>query len=208
MGVCYNPQGIGDVLCVMTHASTPDQDIAVEKKDNIVRIYDSKQKITLGWNFFNIQEILPELTGSGPILLTQAQYHTLQNIVSDHHMSEDFVYDIQPKIISGRVITCEPHPDSDHLSVTQVQVSTKEHPLLQIVCGASNVRAGLVTVVATEGALMPNGMMIWPGKLRGVVSEGMLCSAKELGLFGEYPPGIMELAEDTPIGVSLSELFS
>ena len=103
-------------------------------------------------------------------------------------------YEIPKKIIFGKVIECEKHPDADKLNVCQVDIGTSTR---QIVCGASNVRAGLYVVVATIGAVMPDGMVIKPVKLRGVESEGMICSAKEIGL-EDCQNGIMEL--DSSIG--------
>ena len=98
-------------------------------------------------------------------------------------------YRVPKKVVFGRVIECEKHPDADKLSVCKVDIGTS---VRQIVCGAKNVRAGLDVVVATIGAELPNGMKIKHAVLRGVDSEGMICSAGEIGLvdFGE---GIIEV---------------
>ena len=101
---------------------------------------------------------------------------------------------------AARVETCEPHPDSDHLHVCKV-FDGKE--TLQVVCGAPNCRAGLVTAFGHIGAKVPeNGMVLKKGKLRGVESFGMLCSGRELGLSSDHS-GIMELdasvAPGTPV---------
>jgi phenylalanyl-tRNA synthetase beta chain len=98
-------------------------------------------------------------------------------------------YEIPPKIIFGRVLDCEKHPDADKLNVCKVDIGTS---VRQIVCGASNVRTGLDVVVATIGAVMPSGLVIKPVKLRGVESEGMICSASEIGL-EDCQSGILEL---------------
>lgn len=103
-------------------------------------------------------------------------------------------YEIPHKIIFGRVLECEKHPDADKLNVCQVDIGTS---IRQIVCGASNVKAGLDVVVATIGAVMPSGMEIKPVKLRGVESEGMICSASEIGL-EDCQDGIIEL--DSSVG--------
>jgi len=100
-------------------------------------------------------------------------------------------YDIPNKIIFGRVLECEKHPDADKLSVCKVDIGTS---IRQIVCGAANVKAGIDVVVATVGCTMPGGMVIKPVKLRGVESEGMICSASEIGL-PNVNSGIMELDE-------------
>lgn len=103
-------------------------------------------------------------------------------------------YKVPHKIIFGRVVECEKHPDADKLSVCKVDIGTS---IRQIVCGASNVRAGLDVVVATIGCNMPDGMVIKPVKLRGVESEGMICSATEIGL-PHIKDGIIEI--DDSIG--------
>jgi len=100
-------------------------------------------------------------------------------------------YRVPSKIVFGKVLECEKHPDADKLNICQVDIGTTTR---QIVCGASNVRAGLTVAVATIGAVMPNGMVIKPVKLRGVDSEGMICSSSELGL-PDTGKGIMELDE-------------
>lgn len=100
-------------------------------------------------------------------------------------------YDVPKKIVFGRVVECKKHPEADKLSVCIVDIGTSTR---QIVCGASNVRTGLDVVVATVGAVMPDGLIIKPVKLRGIESEGMICSAKEIGL-PEIGEGIMELDE-------------
>ena len=103
-------------------------------------------------------------------------------------------YEIPKKIIFAHVIECEKHPDADKLNICKVDIGTS---IRQIVCGASNVRAGLDVIVATIDAVMPNGMVIKPVKLRGVESEGMICSASEIGL-EDFQDGIVEL--DSSIG--------
>ncbi|MDD5716696.1 MAG: phenylalanine--tRNA ligase subunit beta [Sulfuricurvum sp.] len=97
-------------------------------------------------------------------------------------------------VVVGYVEKCEKHPDADKLNVCQVNVGNE---IRQIVCGASNVRAGIHIALATVGAELPGGLKIKEAKLRGVESHGMICSAKEIGL----PPmgeGIMIL--DDSIG--------
>ncbi|MEA2099292.1 MAG: phenylalanine--tRNA ligase subunit beta [Campylobacterota bacterium] len=98
-------------------------------------------------------------------------------------------YSIPKKILFGKVIECEKHPDADKLNVCKVDIGSS---VRQIVCGASNVRLGLDVVVATIGATMPSGLVIKPVKLRGVDSEGMICSASEIGL-EDCQDGILEL---------------
>jgi phenylalanyl-tRNA synthetase beta chain len=104
--------------------------------------------------------------------------------------------DLSP-IVIGHVVECARHPESAHLSVTKVDAGTGE--LIDVVCGAPNVRAGKNYPFAPVGTTMPNGMKIERRKIRGAVSAGMLCSARELGL-GDEHEGIMELDVDAPPG--------
>ena len=88
-------------------------------------------------------------------------------------------------ITIGYVLECEPHPNSDHLSLCQVDVKTE---VLQIVCGAPNVRKGQYVIVALVGAELLDGFKIKKAKIRGIESCGMICSLDELGLEHKYVP--------------------
>lgn len=104
-------------------------------------------------------------------------------------------------VLVGEVKECWDHPDSDHLHVTKVDVGGPE--LLQIVCGAPNCRQGLKVACSVVGAHLP-GITIKAAKLRGVESQGMLCSYKELGM-SEESDGIIELPADAPVGADLHD---
>src|SRR3984893_211564 len=99
-------------------------------------------------------------------------------------------------VVVGEVLECGRHPDAEKLSLCQV--TTDGENRLEIVCGAKNVRAGLKVAVAMVGAQLPNGVHIKRAKLRGRESNGMLCSARELGL-GDEHDGIMELEASLPL---------
>ncbi len=104
-------------------------------------------------------------------------------------------------LVIGEVISCIPHPDSDHLHICKVNIG---QDILNIVCGAPNVREGLKVIVALDGAKLPGGV-IKKGMIRGQESNGMLCSMAELGLEHKYLTeqdinGIHELPNDAPIG--------
>lgn len=99
--------------------------------------------------------------------------------------------EIPEKIVFGRVMECEKHPDADKLNVCKVDIGGS---VRQIVCGAANVREGITVAVATLGAEMPGGLKIKPVQLRGVDSEGMICSSTELGL-PKLEDGIMVIDE-------------
>lgn len=112
-------------------------------------------------------------------------------------------------VVIGKVLTCEPHPNSDHLHLTTVDVGAGEP--LHIVCGASNVAAGQKVVCAQIGTKIWTSETefyeIKKGKLRGEVSEGMLCAEDELQL-GTSHDGIMVLPEDAPVGMPAKEYFN
>ena len=105
-------------------------------------------------------------------------------------------------VVVGSVGSIKPHPNADKLVLCQVDIGEMEG--LQIVCGAPNVREGMLAPVATIGATLPIGLTIKRAKLRGETSQGMLCSEKELGL-SEDAAGLMELPTETPLGTSISE---
>lgn len=112
-------------------------------------------------------------------------------------------------VVIGKVMTCEDHPDSDHLHVTTVDVGADR--LLDIVCGAVNVAAGQKVVVATIGTKIWTSeteyFEIKKSKIRGKVSEGMICAEDELGL-GNSHDGIMVLPDDAPVGMPAKEYFN
>ena len=113
-------------------------------------------------------------------------------------------------VVVGEVLTCEDHPDSDHLHITTVDVGG-EAPL-QIVCGAANCRKGLKVMCATVGAVLyPDGgeeeFKIKRSKIRGVESLGMLCAEDELGI-GSSHAGIIELPSDAVVGTSAKEYYN
>lgn len=111
-------------------------------------------------------------------------------------------------LVVGEVLTCEPHPDSDHMHVTMTRVAPDEDPI-QIVCGAANVAAGQKVIVATIGTKLYDGdecFTIKKGKLRGVESFGMICAEDEIGV-GTSHEGIMVLPADTPVGMPAKEYF-
>lgn len=114
------------------------------------------------------------------------------------------------KVITGRIEQIVPHPDSDHMVITTMNVGQEEP--IQIVTGARNVQEGQIVPVAMIGAKLPNGQKISKGKLRGVFSHGMLCSADELkldtlGMPPEQLDGIYILPEDTPVGIPVKEVL-
>lgn len=113
---------------------------------------------------------------------------------------EDLISPIAP--IAARIVECEPMTGSDHLHILKVDDGTDT--LRQVVCGAPNARVGLVSALALPGCVI-EGHEIKAGKLRGVMSNGMMCSARELGI-GDDHSGIIELPDDTKIGAPVVQM--
>lgn len=106
-------------------------------------------------------------------------------------------------VLTARVVSAEAIPDTDHLQVCQVEYGAGK--VTQVVCGAPNCRAGMISILALPGTQLPE-LTIGSVKLKGVQSQGMLCSEKELGVSDNHS-GIIELAPDTALGCSTSEIF-
>ena len=110
-------------------------------------------------------------------------------------------------LVVGEVLTCEPHPNSDHLHITKVNIGEAEP--LPIVCGAPNVAAGQKVIVATIGTVLYDGdesFTIKKGKLRGEDSFGMICAEDEIGV-GTDHAGIIVLPQDTPVGMEAADYY-
>ncbi|PIO81727.1 tRNA-binding protein [Pediococcus damnosus] len=174
----YNPNELGDTLiCILN----PDADTqAVGTKKDVTRIYDAETNVTLGLNFAHVSSKLGKVPVIGQVFLSQEQINKLNTYLQSVGFEAELKPDLESKFIVGYVKTAEPHPDSDHLLVTQTIVDHDQE--VQLVSGSPNMKAKIKVVVAKVGAMMPNGLIIWPGSLRGVKSDGMICSGRELGL--------------------------
>jgi len=124
----------------------------------------------------------------------------MTNVGNEYDSAEKLIN--ATKLVVGEVLECEMHPDSDHLHVCKVDIGTE---ILNIVCGAPNVRKGLKVIVAQVGAELPGNFKIKKGMIRGQESNGMLCSMQELGLESKFlteedKNGIHELPDNAKIG--------
>lgn len=106
-------------------------------------------------------------------------------------------------VITAKVLEKQKHPNADKLSLCKVNDGTKDY---EIVCGASNVDAGQIIPLAVIGAVLPGNFEIKPTKIRGISSEGMICSEQELGL-KDSSDGIMVLKSDTVLGKNLEDVI-
>ncbi len=107
-------------------------------------------------------------------------------------------------VVVGQILEINPHPDADRVRVTKTEVGDGQPR--QIICGATNIEVGQKIPVALPGAVLPGNFVIEKRKMRGVESEGMLCSGKELGIT-EDAEGIMILAPETPLGVPFAKVL-
>ncbi len=110
------------------------------------------------------------------------------------------------KVVVAQILSSEPHPNADRLNVCRVDDGSGASPPRQIVCGAKNYQVGDKVPLALPGAVLPGDFRIKVGKLRGVESEGMLCSAKELGV-AEDQAGLLILPAEARVGAPIGELF-
>lgn len=188
----YNQAGMGDVLVVLT-APKAGKTI-VEQNGDIVRLMNENNE-TIGFNILNASQHLDLADAKGQVMLTADQVATLNALLAEANFDPELVVDETPKFVVGYVQKAEPHPDSDHLQVTTTLIDNGQ--TLQIVSGSPNMQAGIKVVVAKVGAMMPSGLIIWPGALRGVASNGMIVSGRELGLpNAPQKPGALILPDD------------
>ena len=173
-----------------------------EDKKNITLIRDDNG-VLVGLNIFNVENL--KLEGEGAVELNDKQKELLTARLEKNGIKIDLEGNNDDYFVVGEVLEKEKHPDADKLSVTKVKVAEDE--ILQIVCGASNVAAGQKVVVAQIGAMMPSGLLIRKSKLRGVESNGMLCSKRELGLeYDEQVKGILVLDSNVEVGTKFKDL--
>lgn len=190
-----NQAAFPNILVVMTQPDVEKQ--VTTEKQSIVRISDQADQ-TIGYNFLAVNELLPDLQFNGVQTLTEQQVAVLNEALVAAGFTGDLVADETPHIVVGYVQECDVHPDSDYMHVTQTQIAPDQ--TVQIVCGAANIAQGQKVIVATVGAVMPEGKIIWPGQLRGVQSDGMICAAREIGVAGAPAKGIMVLPDDWEVG--------
>lgn len=178
MNIFYNKEGVGD-LFLISLKPVNQANFTYEKKDDVVKIVNSETGETAGFNLFNASNYVSFTVTKGLVDLTEELVAKLNEIINSHGFTDQLTADLSPKFVVGYVKEKEKHPQADKLSVCKVDVGTET---LQIVCGAPNVDAGQKVVVAKIGAVMPSGLVIQPAELRGISSQGMICSARELGL--------------------------
>lgn len=191
--IFYNYHTIGDVLLIISDLETKPN--RVIKNGDVTSLYlDDK---LIGINIFNISNVLKIKSNGLIVLPLQKMIDIINNILINANV-ETLEYKKESGFKVGKVLTCEEHPDSDHMHVLTVDIGSE---VLDIVCGAPNVKEGQKVVVATLGTTMFDGKKIVPSSLRGIKSNGMLCSPRELHLEGApNVRGILVLDDDAIIG--------
>ncbi|MGT2812158.1 YtpR family tRNA-binding protein [Streptococcus minor] len=192
----YNKEHVGDVLMVILQ-DKKDIKRSVERKGKVARVFADETGQTLAWNIFEASTLF-SLDGRGQIFLSDDELAILNAELAKEGFDHQLEKTAGPVFVVGQIVEMVPHPDSDHLNICQVNVGEKR---VQIVAGAPNAAVGLKTIVALPGAMMPSGSLIFPGKLRGEDSYGMMCSPRELGLpNAPQKRGIIELDDAAVVG--------
>ncbi|WP_163971683.1 YtpR family tRNA-binding protein [Oceanobacillus halotolerans] len=176
MDMFYNPKGIGDVLIIPLEDGDR-YEVNHEKYGDVTKITDKEGKV-LGYNIFNASSHV-KINETGKVEMKENHLAELKSLFQANNLQDSLDFDLSPKFVVGYVEDKQQHENADKLSICQVDVGDEK---LQIVCGAPNVDKGQKVVVARVGATMPSGLRIKPTELRGIKSNGMICSQKELGL--------------------------
>jgi len=196
MNVFYNKEHVGDVLLVQL-ATEAIVKTEVERAGDIAILKEAQTGEIKAFNLFNASKYI-QVEAQGNVEITPEFVAQLEAAIEKNGAAISLDVDFSPKFVVGYVETKEKHPNADKLSICSVNVGEQT---LQIVCGAPNVEAGQKVVVAKIGAVMPSGMLIKEGNLRGVDSFGMLCSARELAIpNAPSEKGILVLPEDAVVG--------
>ena len=192
----YNKEHVGDVLMVIVKNSG-DAKLDVERKGKVARVFLKESGETVAWNIFEVSSLF-EIAERGQVFLSDELVARLNQELQAEGFTEEIVNDKEPKFVVGEIVEMVAHPDSDHLNICQVNIGGKK---VQIVAGAPNAALGLKTIVALPGAMMPSGALIFPGKLRGEDSYGMMCAPRELALpNAPQKRGIIELDDSAVVG--------
>ncbi|MEG0258891.1 MAG: DUF4479 domain-containing protein [Lysinibacillus sp.] len=196
MIVSYNKEYVGDVLLVQL-ATEGIVKTVVERAGDIAILKEAQTGEVKAFNLFNASSYMT-IEANGNVEVTPELVEALEVAIAKNEAAISLSVDFTPKFVVGYVETKEKHPNADKLNICTVNVGEET---LQIVCGAPNVEAGQNVVVAKIGAVMPSGMLIKEGNLRGVDSFGMLCSARELAIpNAPSEKGILVLDASTKVG--------
>lgn len=205
MQIFYNLETTLDTLIVVfnqletTHIQKSDKCVQLWHHDQIIgyNFIEASTYIDLPHTPMKVQlDVLEPDCYANVCMLEQTD--SLLSILNNKIASAGFetVLTKQPSgLVIGEIIDCVKHPDSDKLNLCKVDI---KDTILEIVCGAKNARQGIKVVVAKDNTILYNGIQITNGKVMGVMSQGMLCSAKELGISNHsQTSGILEMLSDS-----------
>ncbi|MGE7980840.1 YtpR family tRNA-binding protein [Solibacillus sp. NPDC093137] len=196
MKVAYNKAHVGDVLLVQL-SMEPIVKTAMDRAGDVAILKEETTGEVKAFNLFNASKYV-ELDVAGNVEVTPELVEKIEAALKANGAEISLDVDFSPKFVVGYVESKEKHPNADKLSVCKVNVGDET---LQIVCGAPNVDSGQKVVVAKVGAVMPSGLLIKEGNLRGEDSFGMLCSARELAIPGAPEvKGILVLEDSAEVG--------
>ncbi|WP_155592716.1 YtpR family tRNA-binding protein [Lysinibacillus cavernae] len=202
MNVFYNKEHVGDVLLVQLATESIVKTV-VERAGDIAILKEAQTGEIKAFNLFNASSYV-QTDAQGLVEMTPEIVAQLTAAIEKNGAIISLDVDFTPKFVVGYVESKDKHPNADKLSICSVNVGEET---LQIVCGAPNVEAGQKVVVAKIGAVMPSGMLIKEGNLRGVESYGMLCSARELAIpNAPSEKGILVLPKDAIVGSAFESL--
>lgn len=200
MILVYNEQGLNDTLLCIFHKENENIEKTTEQTADYTVIKQADKIIGV-----NIKDASKKFTSLAAGVELGAKYPEEITTYLNGIGVESGTATLKQAFVVGYVKERVDHPDSNKLSVCQVDVGDKT---LQIVCGAANVDAGQKVIVAQVGCMMPIGLVIEPSVLRKVDSNGMICSGRELNLPADYQtPGILVLENDAPVGANFFEYF-
>ncbi|MGL4950384.1 MAG: YtpR family tRNA-binding protein [Mycoplasma sp.] len=181
----------GSALIGVVTSTEPTKEMPL---DNGVAFFSIEKNELLGFNILNFKM---DSNIFGRVFPNDKIRSTLNKALGLELASIDNYFKV------GNVLSCE-KIEGTHLSVCKVDIATE---VLDIICGAPNVKQGLKVVVAKVGAYMPSGLVIKHSKIRGFDSNGMLCSQKELGVTGFNDSGIIELDAKFNIGEDFTQIY-
>lgn len=188
-GIFYNYHILGDVLLIDLVDLMPNRE---EIRGEIHVLYRDDQVV--GYNIYTFSKYV-KIKATGLIPLVEEQLLNVINSLLKEAKLPELPLLTDSGFCIGKILTVEPHPESNHLHLTTVDIGDE---VLNIVCGAKNCEAGMVVVVAKIGAIMFDGTRIEESEVLGEKSYGMLCSRRELNL--EDRAGLLELEDIYPLG--------
>lgn len=190
----YNVTAAGDYLLCR---SNNDKTVKFDTIGDVTYLFNHKEQV-IGLNINNASLHFDNLD-NGKCNLNTKKVNKINELIAGN-FNVVVEEDQKERLVVGQIVEFEDHPESDHLHICKVDIGTS---IEQIVCGATNAHLNQKVVVATIGTMMPNGLYIEPSTLKKVASNGMLCSARELGLTTDLErKGIITLDDSYIIGES------